>query len=476
MSFLLITRRAAAFIRTCLPADPSSWLLLVGSTLLFISLSLRWWALSSFNNYRTIIWAGYSRAMSLPIFAAGVMGYYLAFVGCKNPARRLLDSVLLPTAASLVANLIVAFFWFRDEGEPAHFATQLPGPAHLWEPRIVLSLAVSLGTGFQFASIGFILVAVFFVLYSWGRATLPIHLPPASLCDVSAPEDEHLHSMFFVWMMIAMIFLARLPEMALTIFSDWIYPIAPRLYGTGNWFPLQLINTCAQLVIVLFAVGKSGRMLIPAMLRIPRAKYLAMALLLPAAIANVAPLASYLHARMRWTAYGWGKYFPPSPSAFFELPSVSSIWCFVPALVEEIAWRGYLQPRFIRRYGLVRGIFVVGVVWGAFHLCWDFGSLMTVRGVAVQLIVWLAIMVSVSYVLAWLTIRSNSILPAAIAHAIYNMFIIGGTFPVPNPRWLTILLWSVAGFAVFRFSPPPSPTTVAESPIPPAPEPEPSEV
>src|SRR5271169_4237339 len=109
MSFLLITRRAAAFIRTCLPADPSSWLLLLGATFLFISLNLRWWPISSFNGYRTMIWAGFSRMMSLPILAAGVMGYYLAFVGCKRPSRRLLDSVLLPAGAGLAAILIAAF-------------------------------------------------------------------------------------------------------------------------------------------------------------------------------------------------------------------------------------------------------------------------------------------------------------------------------------------------------------------------------
>ena len=181
MSFLLNARRAVAFVRTCLPADPSSWLLLSGATFLFISLSLRWWPISSFNGYRTIIWAGCSRMMSLPILAAGVMGYYLALVGCKKPWRRLLDSVLLPAGAGLAANLIVAFFRFRAVGEPAYFVSQLPGVPHLWEPRILQSLAVSLGPGFQFASIGFVLVAAFFVLYSWGRATLPMRLPAASL-------------------------------------------------------------------------------------------------------------------------------------------------------------------------------------------------------------------------------------------------------------------------------------------------------
>jgi len=476
MSFLLIIRRAAAFIRTCLPADPTSWLLLLGSTFLIISISLRWWPVSSFNSYKTIIWAGYSRMMSLPIVAAGATGCYLAFIPRKKPARRLLDSVLLPAAAGLVANLTVAFFRFRGVGEPAHFVAQLPGPPHLWEPRILTSMAVSLGTGFQFTSIGFILIAAFFVLYSWGRATLPIHLPPESISDAYSSQDEQRRTMLFVWISIAMSFLLQVPSIALLIFSDWILPHASWLYGTWSWWLTRFIGAGAQLVFVLLAIGKSGSKMIPAMLRIPRAKYLAVALLLPAAIANIGALASYLRARVLWGIHGWGLHLPPFLRTFFELPSVNSIWYFVPALFEEIAWRGYLQPRFIRRYGLVRGILLVGVVWGAFHFCWDFKPSMTPRDVGIQLVVRLATMVSVSYVLAWLTIRSDSILPAALAHAIYNMFIIGSSFPFSNPYWLTILSWSVAGFSLFRFFPPPLSSSVAESDIPSPSEPQPSEV
>ena len=121
MSFLLIIRRSGAIARSVLPADPSSWLLLLGAIFLFISHNLAWWPRSISNLYRTVEWAGYSHTMSLPILAAGIVAYHLAFLGAKNPARRLLDSVLLPAAVGLVANLVLAFLWFGDVVEPAHF-------------------------------------------------------------------------------------------------------------------------------------------------------------------------------------------------------------------------------------------------------------------------------------------------------------------------------------------------------------------
>jgi membrane protease YdiL (CAAX protease family) len=388
----------------------------------------------------------------------------------------LLDSVLLPVAAGLLATLIVAFFWFRDVGEPAYFVAQLHGASHLWQPHILLALAVNLGTGFQFASIGFILIAAFFVLYSWNRITLPIRLPAVSISDASSSEDEHLSTMFFVWMMVAMVFITGLPEAALEVSGYSGIVRFMQLHPDRFFWLSQLFFALLLLAFVCVALGKSGRKMIPATLRIPRVRYLAIAVLIPAAIASVGPLCSYLYARVFWSAHGWGANPSPLARSLFKLPSVADIWYFVPALVEEIAWRGYLQPRFIRRYGLVRGIFLVGVVWGAFHFCWDFKSYMTAGDVGIGLVVRLANTVCLSYVLAWLTIRSESVMPAAVAHAAYNTFLTSPSPPIHSPRWLTYLLWALAGFVLLRYFSPPSATTITESDIPPAPEPQPSEV
>jgi membrane protease YdiL (CAAX protease family) len=476
MSFLLIIRRTAAFIRTCFPADPSSWLLLLGATFLFVSHSLRWWPQSSAYFSKPVTWGIFAFLMSFLVLAAGATACYLGLLGVKNPARRLLDSVLLPVAISLLAIFSVAFFCFRDIGEPAYFVSQLPGAPHLWEPHVLLALAVNLGTGFQFASIGFILVAAFFVLYSWGRATLPIHLPPESICDASASEDEHRRTMRFVWMMVAIVFLAWVPTVALATVVDGLFPHFRWPRATSIFWFDRLVDTLSLLVFVVLAVGKRARKMIPAMLRIPRVNYLAMAIVIPVAIAYVGPLASYLHSRMLWTVHFWGKYDPPLPSAYFGLPNAYSLWYFAPALAEEIAWRGFLQPRFVRRYGLARGIFLVGVVWGAFHFFWDFNSHMTAQAIGIRLVGRLIGTICLSYALAWLTIRSESILPAAVAHASYNAFLGVPSLPAHNPLWLTRLLWAIAGFVLFHFFPLPSPSTDAGTDILPAPEPEPSEV
>src|SRR5207245_8959749 len=61
-----------------------------------------------------------------------------------------------------------------------------------------------------------------------------------------------------------------------------------------------------------------------------------------------------------------------SPFVQFDDQTPLVLWIFFAAFLEEIMIRGLLQPRFIRRYGLLRGIFLVGIVWAAMHFFGDF--------------------------------------------------------------------------------------------------------
>jgi len=116
------------------------------------------------------------------------------------------------------------------------------------------------------------------------------------------------------------------------------------------------------------------------------------------------------------------RYEPPLLSEYFRFPGAIVIWSIIPALAEEIAWRGYLQPRFIQLYGLARGIFFTGIVWGAFHFTFDFGPFMGHQEIILVLLRRLTMAVTLSVILGWITLRSGSVLPAAVVHGLYNAF------------------------------------------------------
>jgi hypothetical protein len=59
--------------------------------------------------------------------------------------------------------------------------------------------------------------------------------------------------------------------------------------------------------------------------------------------------------------------------------------------------------------------------------------------------------VTLSFALAWLTLRSGSVIPAAIAHTVYNILIFSGFgIPFAGKSTLRIALWAVLAYILFR--------------------------
>jgi membrane protease YdiL (CAAX protease family) len=95
-------------------------------------------------------------------------------------------------------------------------------------------------------------------------------------------------------------------------------------------------------------------------------------------------------------------------------------------LGEEIGWRGFLVPELAKQMSFTRVSLVSGILWAAWH-----SPLLLFADYNAGTNRWYALgcstvaLVSASFILAWLTLRSNSIWPAALFHASYNLFVPG---------------------------------------------------
>lgn len=89
------------------------------------------------------------------------------------------------------------------------------------------------------------------------------------------------------------------------------------------------------------------------------------------------------------------------------LPLVGQFWvvCIVPAVVEELVFRGYVQTTLVARMGIQRGIWATAIIFAFVHL----GMLR----IPFDLLV--------SYIMGYLVIRYRSVWPAVVFHFTNNL-------------------------------------------------------
>ena len=145
----------------------------------------------------------------------------------------------------------------------------------------------------------------------------------------------------------------------------------------------------------------------------------------------------------------------------------ASVINVIPALGEELGWRGWLLPK-LMRLGAVPAMLISGVIWGVWHaplvlLGYNYPDAPGWVGVAAMS----AMCILLGVVFGWVRLRSGSVWPAALAHAALNAA--GSTFLLFSMAgehvdttqatilgwsgWIVPLVLAVVLFATGQFSP-----------------------
>jgi len=94
------------------------------------------------------------------------------------------------------------------------------------------------------------------------------------------------------------------------------------------------------------------------------------------------------------------------------------------ALGEEIGWRGFLVPELSKVVGFPGIGLISGLMWAAYHYpALLFADYNAGAPAWYSLTCFTIMVVGGSFVMAWLTLRSGSLWPAAILHGSHNLFI-----------------------------------------------------
>lgn len=466
-------KRIAGFFRSILPADLTQLVFILGVVCLFIAPHLWWWPretittpLKRLVDPRELLQqAGGRWRLSLsfalyPVIFASIAGYFVCFRPGSRPVRRILWTVYLPALVGL--GLFCGLFLYLVL-RPSSVLETVSITAHIGRAQ---SMLCKLGIGLNFVLIGLILIGLFTLRLAFGIASLPLALPDSSICSSDDPVPWRRVQML-MWILVA---LAGPLLMVAGLVNAGIAYVLVELMSF-HWF-IQLLKIVrldralgylADMGVLIHApllglsvwiLGKDGWWALRRSLRLPFPESFVLALAFPVGISAVVSFGQYLVDRFHWVAYQIGKLAPPQIASYFGFPSAALLWQLFLALWEEIVFRGLLQPRLIRRYGLLRGIFLVGIVFAAFHFFYDFSSELTYGDVLLTLSRRLYVGLALSFVLGWLTLRTRSVLPAAVAHGVYNVLVespLGPQFMGKGP--LIVLLWGALAYVLFRYWP-----------------------
>ena len=94
----------------------------------------------------------------------------------------------------------------------------------------------------------------------------------------------------------------------------------------------------------------------------------------------------------------------------------------VMSIGEEIGWRGFLLPELAKSVSVGRAGLYSGIIWGVWHLpailSGEYGASDTYM--AFRIMCFAVLVISGGVIFAWLRIKSGSIWPVAILHAVHN--------------------------------------------------------
>ncbi|WP_168203275.1 CPBP family intramembrane glutamic endopeptidase [Oceanispirochaeta crateris] len=91
---------------------------------------------------------------------------------------------------------------------------------------------------------------------------------------------------------------------------------------------------------------------------------------------------------------------------------------------EEIGWRGFLVPELLKRYSPLKTSLIVSVIWALYHYPGIFFSSYTSGTESWYAVLFFTLQImSLSFIMTWLWIKSGSLWPAIILHSSHNLFI-----------------------------------------------------
>ncbi len=374
------------------------------------------------------------------------LGVLFCFRRIRNSVLKLVWCLLLPTT---LATILICDFCVHASVRVGLLSGYESGS------ELLVRLLPTLGPGFHYALLGILLCSMFVFFLAFRGASLPLTVAASTQLP---PRESRIWNrlLIFLW-----IILSLFPTIHnfFPFLNEVYFFVASRLSSESAILAICIEFLAADAVLVVVAIlllGRQGWRDVRYSLRLPSLLALSLAISFAVGIAAFIYVGQILVHIFDAVADPSQQISLHVMSRFFVVPPAAVFGLLLPAFAEEIIYRGILQPHFVERYGLLRGIILVGIVFAFWHLHADFsvGLGFTDSLVIVKFVLRLLSSISLAFITGWLTIRSGSILPGAVTHGLFNLLgfgPMGSAFAGVGP--VTYLLWALLAYSLFRYWP-----------------------
>jgi uncharacterized protein len=249
----------------------------------------------------------------------------------------------------------------------------------------------------------------------------------------------------------------------LTFFSTLLLILSKNIYVSAF---SQATPAFAVLLLILLFKSKRIEITNLGLFRIGNIKWYFLAIIVPfsaIAFAYLAADAFSLVSFFPWNGMlnsptGMAWFF----SFFYKYVKYIFLWPLIWAVGEEIAWRGYLQPKLTKLFGLRKAIFFTGIIWALWHYIFIFsGDYYTSGNTTINTILFTLTVILMSFSIGWIREVSQSIWPCVIFHSASNAAwqMWSYQFKVMNSNYIyvageagivNILFWGVCFYFVMK--------------------------
>jgi hypothetical protein len=378
-------------------------------------------------------WVSITQAFSFVLLLAAIGAYICCIWPLRNPFQKWMAFAVVPALLGIVGGLFVPALIIVSQrhGSVLERHNSNPFRGFKFPARAVL---LNMGSGFQLAVLGLLLALVAAWMLRTSAVSLPLRFgpPPLPACVDDATDSARRRQRFFT------LYVLAFPGLAANLLALAVLPLFTRLapdnsdsralslwLDAAKYFVLALVF----FLIAAWCLGQQRRKQLMEAARLPSLQLLGVASVIGLAAYFLPHLVDYGIDRVFW-AQRWSP-LPDVPVVllYVHIPPLGAylVLIAIATALSEWCWRGCVQPQFIRIFGVARGLFLVGILYGSVQQLSFPRFFPGLAGFLFNFLLMLISGIAWSIIFGWLAIRAASVWPS-VASAVLNSVLVWGSF------------------------------------------------